>query len=102
MRRQIPRWDRLTTPRKATPLCFAAREVPESGRRTPKAALRLPDPWAPQRRPSWVGFAFPPGFPSYHVTSTKCRGPAESRRRGGIWDPEVRREGGERRKLRRI
>uniref|UniRef100_A0ABI7W802 Basic leucine zipper ATF-like transcription factor 3 n=1 Tax=Felis catus TaxID=9685 RepID=A0ABI7W802_FELCA len=53
-----------------------------------KAALRLPDPWAPQRRPSWVGFAFPPGFPSYHVTSTKCRGPAESRRRGGIWDPE--------------
>lgn len=32
------------------------------------------------------------------MTSTKRRGPAESRDRGGIWDPEVRREGGERKK----
>lgn len=32
------------------------------------------------------------------MTSTKSGAPAESCDRGGIWDPEVRREGGDRRK----
>ncbi|XP_063528321.1 basic leucine zipper transcriptional factor ATF-like 3 isoform X2 [Pongo pygmaeus] len=68
--------------------CVSQPEFPSSGRRTPKAAWRPRGPHPPGRRLAWVGFAFPPGFQSHHVTSTKRGAPAESRGRGGIWDPE--------------
>ncbi|XP_055089463.1 basic leucine zipper transcriptional factor ATF-like 3 isoform X2 [Symphalangus syndactylus] len=84
----MPRWDREKNHRPQNTHCVSQPEFPGSGRRTPKAAWRPPGPHRPGRRLAWVGFAFPPGFQSHHVTSTKRGAPAESRSRGGIWDPE--------------
>ena len=80
-----------------THLCFSTRVLRERPK-DPRRCAAPPRPPPAQPRFLWVGFALPPGFRSHHVTSTKSEAPAESRDRGGIWDPEVRREGGERRK----
>lgn len=92
-RRQMHCRDREKPTNPNHPLVFLTPSSPRAAERTPKA-----DPHPSQRLLRWGGFAFPPGFRRGHVTSTKPGAPAERRGRGGIWDPEVRREGGERRK----
>ncbi|XP_066888196.1 basic leucine zipper transcriptional factor ATF-like 3 isoform X1 [Kogia breviceps] len=70
-----------------THLCFSTRVLRERPK-DPRSCAAPPRSPPAQPRFLRVGFALPPGFRSHHVTSTKSEAPAESRDRGGIWDPE--------------